>query len=227
MDRRSFLAKALSSPLLAWLPKSESAIGESLLGTLCLTSTSGSIEPNSYLALKVNVTGLDPQFGHHIFEIARLRIISNRVVGLCFHQYFKPETNSNFAFTSSRIPIPLLANTYPFRDVARAFTEFVHGAHIVTHNARLEIAFLDHELIRHGCRSLKYYCASITDTVDLAKSRLETGSRCHSLESLSARIGIPQPDIDIYRSGVAYATAVANAFLALMQVDDGPRSVEI
>jgi len=79
---------------------------------------------------------------------------------------------------------PDLLRTAPgFAQIAPALREQLGGAHLVIHNAPLDVGFLQHSLARYGCGwSLCDTVASITDA--LAVSRQRWPARRHTLVEL-------------------------------------------
>jgi DNA polymerase III subunit epsilon len=215
MDRRSFLAGVLSSPLIAILfkAKAEAATRPALPYTVIPATPDTEA---TRLALKISTTGADPQFGHYIYEIAAVRIAGHSVAGLCFHQYLRSPSEIDPGYPSYGAPPWFLRDDIHFGQIANQFVECLRGKHIVVHNARLELAFLDHELRRAGLKTLKCYCASVTDTIVMAKQAFSPSIRCCSLESLCKRMAVEMPDrSSTHQSGSAYAGVVAHIYIAM------------
>lgn len=216
MDRRSFLAGVLSSPLIAALLKTdaEAAARSALPHTVAPVAPA---DEATRLALKICTTGAEPQFGHYIYEIAAVRIESNSIASLCFHQYLRSPSKIDPGYPSCGAPPWFLRDDIHFGQIANQFVEYLRGKHIVVHNARLELAFLDHELKRTGLKSLSAYCNSVTDIMAVTKRLLDFTVRSSSLKELCMRLGLAIPDNDIYRSGSAYASVVAKVYISTIQ----------
>lgn len=214
MDRRSFLAGVLSSPLIAALLKTNAEAAARPALPYAVIPAAPATEATR-LALKISTTGAEPQFGHYIYEIAAVRIERNSVAGLRFHQYLRSPSKIDPGYPSCGAPPWFLRDDIHFGQIANQFVEYLRGTHIVVHNARLELAFLDHELRRAGLNTLKRYCASVTDTMVMAKQAFGPSIRCCSLESLCKRMALEVPDRSTYQSGSAYAGVVAHIYIAM------------
>ncbi len=218
MNRRSFLAGVLSSPIFAPIFRvSASTDALAPAEDHPVTPPTSYGDSNTRLALKISTTGYDPQFGHYIFEIAGLKIDDGQIAGQCFHQHFQSPQRTSLDFPSYGAPPYFLRDDCSFEDIAQNFVHHVQGAHIVVHNAGLELSFLDRELMRSRLKPLRTYCASITDTMIVARRLFGNDVRCASLDSLCPHLGINPPDKDVYLSGPAYAAVVAQIYLAMLK----------
>ncbi|HET9699715.1 MAG TPA: exonuclease domain-containing protein, partial [Burkholderiales bacterium] len=121
------------------------------------------------IVLDTETTGLDPQRGHRIIELAAVELRDRRVTDSDFHRYLNPERESDAAALAVHgISNEFLLDKPRFREVAREFLEFVGGAELIIHNADFDLAFLDHELALVGLKPLVSYCGGVTDTLRLA-----------------------------------------------------------
>lgn len=135
------------------------------------------------IVLDTETTGLDPQRGHRVIELAAIEIRDRRVTDSSFHHYLNPERESDAAALAVHgISNEFLLDKPKFREVAREFLDFVTGAELIIHNADFDLAFLDHELALAGLQPLTGYCGGVTDTLRLAKD-LRPGKR-NSLDAL-------------------------------------------
>jgi DNA polymerase III epsilon subunit-like protein len=214
MDRRSFLAGALSSPLIAALLKTNAQAATKPARPHTAAPVAPATEAPR-LALKISTTGAEPQFGHYIYEIAAVRIESNGVAGLCFHQHLRSPSKIDPGYPSCGAPPWFLRDDVHFGQIANPFVEYLRGKHIVVHNARFELAFLDHELRHADLKPLKSYCTSITDTAVMARHVLKPTGHCFSLGLLCKRLGLAESHGEIYRSGSAFAASIARVYTTL------------
>src|SRR5512144_3028384 len=103
------------------------------------------------IVIDTETTGLDPQQGHRIIELAGLEVVNRRPTGRTFHFYLDPEREIDFGATEVHGRTwDDLKGKLKFRDVAAEFLDFARGAEWVIHNAPFDIAFLDQELVRAG-----------------------------------------------------------------------------
>lgn len=99
------------------------------------------------VALDIETTGLDPEVGHRLIEIACVEIMGESRSGKTFHAVLDPEQDLEpgaeqvLGITSAQ-----LKGNPRFADIADAFLEFVGDAPLVCHNAEFDLAFVDNEL---------------------------------------------------------------------------------
>jgi DNA polymerase-3 subunit epsilon len=131
-------------------------------------------------------TGLDPAFGHRIVELAAVELVNRTVTGRRFHRYLNPEREIDTgALLVHGINSDFLKGQPRFRDVAAEFLEFVKDAELVIHNAGFDVAFLEYELKLAEQPSLCGHCATIVDTLTLARD-LHPGKK-NTLDALCER----------------------------------------
>ena len=139
------------------------------------------------IVLDTETTGLDPQAGHRIVEIACIELMHHIPTGRDFHCYVNPERD---------MPADALRRARAERGVSRRASAFCHGGRrvpdvcrrgpLVIHNAEFDLAFLNAELTRlAGRRSL---ASSFVDTLSLARRRFPGAPA--SLDALCRRFAI-------------------------------------
>ena len=133
-------------------------------------------------------TGLSPQDGHRIIEIACLEVIDRKVTGNHYHCYLNPEREIDEAATRvHNITIDQLKDEPLFSEIADDFLAFIGDAELIAHNAPFDMGFLDAELRRMG-QPLLSQSHTVTDTLAMARARYPAG-RC-SLDDLCNRFEI-------------------------------------
>jgi DNA polymerase-3 subunit epsilon len=141
------------------------------------------------LILDTETTGLDPQLGHRVIELAGLEVINRRVTGRYVHFHVDPEREIDFAATEIHGKTwDDLKGKPKFRDIAAEFAELARGAQWVIHNAPFDIAFLDRELQLAGLPGCAELHAGVIDTLALARD-LYPGKR-NSLDALCERFSV-------------------------------------
>ncbi len=139
------------------------------------------------VVLDTETTGLSPDEGHRIVEVAAVELVDRRPTGRHFHAYLNPgrpmppEAAAVHGLTDS-----FLADKPPFSAVADALLAFLEAAPVVAHNAAFDARFLAFELEAAGRPALPP--DRFVDTVELARRRFP-GAK-HSLDALCARFGI-------------------------------------
>ena len=140
------------------------------------------------IVLDTETTGLEPEAGHRIIELACLELHGRRATGRHFHRYLNPERAIDLAASQVHgLTLEDLADKPRFADVVEEFLEFVEGAELLIHNAPFDVAFLDAELAKIGRPALANFC-NVSDTLALARE-LHPGKK-NSLDALCERYAI-------------------------------------
>lgn len=136
--------------------------------------------------LDTETTGLDPALGHRIIEIAAIEVANRRRTERKFHSYVNPERDSDEAALQVHgLTREFLSDKPKFVEIAKDFLEFVSGAELIIHNAAFDLAFVDYELSLLKLEPLAKSCATVTDTLRLAKD-IHPGKR-NNLDMLCER----------------------------------------
>lgn len=139
------------------------------------------------IVLDTETTGLDPEDGHRIVEIGAVELVNHVATGRILHLYTNPERDMpEEAFAVHGLSTTFLADKPKFAEVADQFLAFVADAPLVIHNARFDIKFLDHELVRAGRPPIGI--ARAIDTLGFAKRRFPGAAT--SLDALCRRFGV-------------------------------------
>jgi len=141
------------------------------------------------IILDTETTGLEPELGHRIIEIAGVELVDRRFTGNNFHRYFNPGRESDAgALQVHGLTTEFLSDKPKFRDVAAEFLDYVNGVELVIHNSAFDIAFLNRELSLADLKPVTDYCAGVVDTLRLARE-LHPGKR-NNLDALCERYQI-------------------------------------
>ncbi|MFT5706008.1 MAG: DNA polymerase-3 subunit epsilon [Oceanospirillaceae bacterium] len=141
------------------------------------------------IVLDTETTGLEPSQGHNVIEIGCVEMIKRRLTGNNYHQYIKPDRDSDEdAIRIHGITNEFLADKPKFSDITQDFLEYVRGAELIIHNAPFDIGFLNAELKRNGCREKVDDICTIVDSLKLAR-RKHPGQK-NNLNALCRRYGI-------------------------------------
>jgi DNA polymerase-3 subunit epsilon len=141
------------------------------------------------IILDTETTGLEAELGHRVIEIAGVEMVNRRFTGNNFHRYFNPERDSDpGALQVHGLTTEFLSDKPKFRDVAAEFLDYVNGAELVIHNSAFDVAFLNRELSLADLKPITDYCASVVDTLRLARD-LHPGKR-NNLDALCDRYQI-------------------------------------
>jgi DNA polymerase-3 subunit epsilon len=139
------------------------------------------------IVLDTETTGLDPNAGHRLVEIACVELSNRLPTGNTFHSYFNPDRDMpEEAFKVHGLSREFLTVHPRFSEQAEAFLDFIGGDPLVIHNAEFDLKFLRAELklcSREGCTA-----NPVVDTVLLARQKFP-GSPA-SLDALCRRFAI-------------------------------------
>ena len=138
------------------------------------------------IILDTETTGLEPELGHRIVEIAGVEMVNRRFTGNNFHRYFNPGRESDAgALEVHGLTSEFLSDKPKFKDVAVELVNFITGAELVIHNSAFDAAFLNREFDLVDLKRVTDYCPSIVDTLRMAKD-LHPGKR-NNLDALCER----------------------------------------
>ena len=141
------------------------------------------------IILDTETTGLDPNQGHRVIEVAAVEMVNRRLTGNHLHRYVNPDRDIDAgAMQVHGITPEFLQDKPRFADIAREFVEFIQGAELIIHNAPFDVGFLNMELRLLGMEPLSAWCAGVIDTLTMAKA-LHPGQR-NNLDALCKRYGV-------------------------------------
>jgi DNA polymerase III subunit epsilon len=132
-------------------------------------------------------TGLDPQLGHRIIEVAALELLNDLPTGRHFHALIHPERDiPDDATRVHGFTLADLADKPRFFEIVDDLMEFFGNDKLIAHNAPFDFAFLDAEFGRIGRPTLS--ATRMIDTLSLAKARFP--GMPNSLDALCRRFAI-------------------------------------
>lgn len=139
------------------------------------------------VVLDTETTGLDPDAGDRLVEIAGVELVNHVATGRTFHRYLNPERDVPAeAFAIHGLSATFLADKPRFPEVAEAFLGFVGDARLVIHNAGFDMKFINAELAWAERPSIPW--ARAVDTLDIARRRFPGAA--NSLDALCRRFGV-------------------------------------
>lgn len=139
------------------------------------------------IVLDTETTGLDPDSGHRIVEVAALELVNHLPTGRTFHSYVNPERDMpEEAFRVHGLSAAFLADYPLFAEVAGPLLEFVADSPLVIHNAAFDVRFLNAEFGRLGHPHLAPDRA--VDTLALAQRRFP--GALNNLDALCKRFNV-------------------------------------
>lgn len=139
------------------------------------------------IVLDTETTGLDPEQGHRLVEVAALELIDHLPTGRTFHSYLNPERDMpEEAFRVHGLSAAFLRDYPLFAEVVDPLLEFLQDSRLIIHNAAFDIRFLNAELVRQTREPLALGRA--IDTLLLAQ-RGFPGAQ-NSLDALCRRFSV-------------------------------------
>jgi len=146
------------------------------------------------IVLDTETTGLDPDAGHRIVEIACVELVNHLPTGRTFQRYLNPERDMpTDAQAVHGLTTEFLAGQPLFRAVADEFLEFIGDAPLVAHNAAFDQGFINAELARLGREAAA--ADRFVDTLLIARKRFP-GASC-SLDALAKRFQLDRYGFDL------------------------------
>src|SRR5574341_1760557 len=165
------------------------------------------------IVLDTETTGLEPELGHRIIEIAGVELVNRSFTGNNFHRYFNPGRESEAgALEVHGLTAEFLSDKPKFRDVAAEFLDYLGGAELVIHNSAFDVTFLNRELDLAELKPVTEYCLGIVDTLRLAKD-LHPGKR-NSLDALCERYQVDNSARTLH-GALLDARLLAEVYLAM------------
>ena len=138
------------------------------------------------IVLDTETTGLDPQAGHRIVEIACVELQHHIPTGREFHRYVNPGRDIPIdALSVHGLTVEFLTAFPLFAEVADELLAFIGSDPLVMHNAEFDLAFLNMELARLERAPL---ASAVIDTLGLARQHYPGAPA--SLDALCRRFDI-------------------------------------
>ena len=139
------------------------------------------------IVLDTETTGLDPDQGHRLVEVAGVELIDHLPTGRTFHSYLNPERDMpEDAFRVHGLSAAFLRDYPRFAEVAGALLDFLADSRLVIHNAAFDLRFLNAELALLGREPFPHGRA--IDTLFLAQRRFPSAP--NSLDALCRRFAV-------------------------------------
>jgi len=170
------------------------------------------------IVLDTETTGLTVDDGHRIIEVGCVEVVNRRLSGRHLHLYVNPERAiDEGAMQVHGITEEMLRDKPRFAEVADEVLAFVAGAEVIIHNAPFDVGFLDAELQRIGRGRFAGACASVRDTLAMARE-LHPGKR-NSLDALCERYGVSNAHRKLH-GALLDAELLADVYLAMTRGQD-------
>ena len=170
------------------------------------------------IILDTETTGLEPELGHRVIEVAGVELVNRRFTGNDFHRYLNPGRDSDAgALEIHGLTTEFLGDKPKFRDIAGEFLDYVSGAELVIHNSAFDIAFLNRELDLADLKPVTEHCAGVVDTLRMARE-LHPGKR-NGLDALCERYQIDNSTRKLH-GALLDARLLAEVYLSMTRGQD-------
>jgi DNA polymerase III subunit epsilon len=161
------------------------------------------------VVLDTETTGLDPNDGHRIVEIACIELDNQVPTGRSFQRWVNPERDMPAdALLVHGLTSDFLMRQPVFADIVDELMGFIGTDPLVIHNAEFDLAFLNAELVRLGRPPIG---SPHVDTLSLARRRFPGAPA--SLDALCRRFSIDLSD------RVTHGAEIDCALLAAVYVE--------
>ena len=133
--------------------------------------------------LDTETTGLDPNQGHRVIEIAAVEMNNRQLTSNHFHTYLNPSREIDQAAQEVHgITLEFLQDKPFFKDVVSEFLDFIKDSEVIIHNAPFDVGFINMELGKISFDKLDKQPLTIFDSLKLAKE-IRPGQR-NNLDAL-------------------------------------------
>jgi DNA polymerase-3 subunit epsilon len=133
--------------------------------------------------LDTETTGLDPNQGHRVIEIAAVEMNNRQLTSNHFHTYLNPSREIDQAAQEVHgITLEFLQDKPFFKDVVSEFLDFIKDSEVIIHNAPFDVGFINMELGKISFDKLHKQPLTIFDSLKLAKE-IRPGQR-NNLDAL-------------------------------------------
>lgn len=138
--------------------------------------------------LDTETTGVSPNAGHRLIEIACVEIFDKTTIGAQYHSYINPQMKIRPEQVEIHgITTQFLLDKPTFSQVADGLLGFLCEDGLIAHNVMFDMSFIDSELIRLGREPISVN-RKLTDTLEMARD-LFPGQK-NNLDSLCERLEI-------------------------------------
>lgn len=166
----------------------------------------------TYVVFDTETTGLEPNNGDEIVQIAAVRLVKAKLVeGEVIDMYVDPERPIPAASTKVHgVTEEMVRGAPTIREAGAYFHRFCNKAVLVAHNAPFDLAFFH----RHGPSIGAKFDHPVLDTV-LLSAILFGQSTEHTLDALAERFGVTIPE-EVRHTAYGDTVATADVFLKML-----------
>jgi DNA polymerase III subunit epsilon len=166
------------------------------------------------IVVDTETTGLLPEAGHRIIEIACVELINRQITGNKFHYYLNPERPvDSDAFAITGLTNDFLQDKPTFSQIFADLLQFIEGTEIIAHNAPFDIGFLVKEItLLPQDPTVLTNKITVFDTLALAR-KMFPGQR-NNLDALCKRYKVDNSDRTLH-GALIDANLLAKVYLLM------------
>jgi DNA polymerase-3 subunit epsilon len=165
------------------------------------------------LILDTETTGLDPNQGHRVIELAMLEMIDRTLTGNKLHLYFNPQRDIPQEATAVHgISLSDLVDAPIFAEKVDEIINFIKDAELIIHNAKFDLKFLNHHLLAVNYKCIEEYTSNVIDSLTIARRKF-IGAK-NNLDALCDRFKVNRSNRD-YHGALIDCELLAQVYLHL------------
>jgi DNA polymerase-3 subunit epsilon len=139
------------------------------------------------ICFDTETTGLNPNTGDKVVEIACVEMINRVRTGDFFHVYINPRRDMpEGAFKVHGLSAEFLSDKPIFAHVAQSFLDYIKDSTIIAHNAKFDMKFLNFELTQIGMNPIPW--DNVIDSLAIAREKFPGAA--NSLDALCRRFNL-------------------------------------
>ena len=168
--------------------------------------------PERIIIVGTETTGIDPQNGHRLLQLACVEVINNQIVSKKFWSLY-PEIDIPIEATRIHgISNDSVADCPTFQEIADEFLDFIRDDKLVIHHASFDMSFINNELVEL-CGYQAIDSSRIIDTLKIARTKYP--SEPASMDALCDRFDIAVKNLS-YGDALDYTELLVEVYFNLM-----------
>lgn len=146
------------------------------------------------LTFDTETTGLNPDDGHRVVELAAVELIDGVKTGRVYHTLINPERSiPEEVVKIHHIDDEKVKDAPKFREIADEFLEFIKGSELLIHNADFDIKMINNELDIVNKGKIWDYVTNSVCTMKMSRRLYKSNQKPalkHSIDAICERFGI-------------------------------------
>jgi len=172
------------------------------------------LDQYNFVVFDVETTGLSPQSGDRVVEIAALKVENFKVVDR-FTTLINPEREVSYgAFLVNGITSEMVSGAPKAAEILPDFLKFINDSIFIGHNIKFDLGFLNNEVVLAGLKPLENYVA--IDTIKMSRGFMPQLGK-YSLSIVASALGIKEEQKHRAMSDVDMTYSVFTKLLDIAQ----------